>query len=636
MEETISDLINKLDDPDEAVKLSAIEELGYPGMENAIIPLVYTLRDNIRFVAEAAADALIRIGTEEVAEAVSPLLATEETALRNDAAEIMAQLKEKAVPALMMSLRNENHDVRQFAVDTLSQINSPETVAALVGTVNDPNENVAAGTIDILGDQGDESVVSQIVEQINRSEWVKGACLRALGKIGGDQALEAILGQAKDSNPLVLLSVVQALGQIARPDGIPMLLSILAKQSQLLGEEVINALEAIFFQQTKEQRSEYVKDIPPDPLYAAAQSGKLNTRLNTIKLLGDFQHNPPFDFLIQLYSDEAPEIRRAAMHAVVNLKPKNLDPVTTILDSSDSSMESKAAALDTLGRMRRPECIQYISDFLDLEDITLQRVALNALYAPLDKRVQQKLKNLLSSPISEIRTHALIAVNRLKDVSLMDEVITRLHDEDEDVRSAADEAYVTIAWENKDISISPFLNSFDQEERRLAFQCFSERANSEIIPQLSKGLKDPDSKIRVIAIKALVNAGPDEAEGIIADMLHDADDDVVATAIWAYGELKAGNSIHLLKQFLAGTNNSRLIYQMLLTLGNIGASESIPLIQPYLQQDDTYLKFAAIEGLQKIGGKAAFEALDDAYSSEEDFEVMEALEEAIERIQNEE
>ncbi len=636
MEETITDLINKLDDPDETVKLSAIEELGYSGMENAVIPLVYTLRDNTRFIAEAAADALIRIGTEEVADAISPLLATEETALRNDAAEILAQLKENAVSALMVSLRNENHDVRQFAVDTLSQIHSPKATAALVETVNDPNENVAASTIEILGEQGDETVVPKIVEQINRSEWVKGACLRALGKIGGESALDAILEQSKTPDPLVLLSVVQALGQIALPKGIPTLLSILADQPQLLGEEVINALEAIFFQQTKEQRSQYLKDIPPEPIYAAAKSGKLDTRLNTIKLLGDFQHNPPLDFLLQLYSDEASEIRRAAMHAVVNLKPANLEPVLAMLDSQETSMEAKAAALDTLGRMRHPDCIQYISAFLDMEDITLQRVALNALYAPLDQEIQQKLKKMLSSPISEIRTHALMAIKRLKDINLVDEVIQMLRDEDEEVRSAADEAYVAIAWENKDTSVFPFMDSFDQEERRLAFQCFSEHAGPEIVPQLIQGLKDPDSKIRVVAIKALVNAGSDEATELIGDMLRDEDENVAAVAIWAYGELKAVDSIQFLQQFLSETENQRLIYQILITLGNIGGSDSIPVILPYLQQEDTYLKFAAIEGLQKIGGEEAFQALDEAYSSEEDFEVMEALEDAIERIQSQE
>jgi len=70
---------------------------------------------------------------------------------------------------------------------------------------------------------------------------------------------------------------------------------------------------------------------------------------------------------------------------------------------------------------------------------------------------------------------------------------------------------------------------------------------------LVKGLKDTDSQIRVIAIKALVNINPEQVSSLISDMFDDSEEEVVITAIWAYGEIKTADNRIFLEKLLSKT-----------------------------------------------------------------------------------
>lgn len=628
MGENISEILDQLDDPDESLRIVAVERLGYSHDEIFIDPLIKALQDSARSVAETAADSLLMIGTEKVAEAISPLLAREESALRNDAVEILTQLKETAVPSLIKSLKDEDHDVRQFAVDALLKIHSPRSLSPLKKLIGDSNENVAASAIEALGEPGNEAIIPSLLKQLDRSPWIKGSCLRSLGKIGGEKALNVILNQVNETDPLILLSVIQALGQTGSAKGMPILLHMLQEKTEMYGEAAIDALESILSRHTEKERHDFLKDISPGILYNIAESGDLSTRLKAIELLGDFKHDSPLEFLLQLYSDNESEIRHFALKAVIQLDPPDITPLANLLQSPQTQMEAKAGVLDTLGQLKHPDGLPSIVSFLESEDITLQRVALNALYPTLDTSTKQKLVELLTSHIIEIRLHTLNAIEQLQDSYFIEPVIQTLHDEDEEIREASDDAFVAIADQMESFLV-PFLNSFDQEERRVAFKYFGTHSVADIEPKLLEGLKSTDSQLKMLAIKALVNTQSTQLAPLIVDLLQDENENVVATVIWALGELKSIEHRKLLENFLQNTKNDRYIFQAIVALGQMKAIASLPLIESYLIQKNVYLSSAAAEALELIGNDEAYKILQKTYDQESRSEIRPMLSEIL-------
>ncbi len=631
MEQEVAQFIADLKHPDEYQRLSAAENLGDMRAGEAVDPLVQALEDPARSVMEAASESLVTIGTEKVAEATTQLLESDDPTVRSEAASILVQLDETAVPTLNRLLSDKDHDLRQYAVDALAEINSPRAIPSVLRALDDPNENVAAAAAEALGKLGNEEAIQPILRQLNRSHWMRGACLRALGAIGTEEALNAILEAAKDSEPVVLFSVIQALAKADSLKGIPTLIKILEKEPETYGEEAIIALKIILHHHSGDSKSSYLQDVSLEPIYDAARSGNVDTRLNAIKLLSNFLQQIPFSFLVQFYSDPEAAVRRSALNVVVQLAPTDTTPLVEILQSTQSPMEAKAGALDTLGRLKHPNSLQHIVPFLDSDDITLQRVALNALFPPIDQAVCDKMKELLNSPITEIQVHTLMAIERLQDMEFFEQVIQMLNDDDIDVVDAADAALVAIV--EKINPHYPFLACFSQDERRKAFQHFNTGNADAISAQLVEALEHKDEAIRSIAIKALANTNPIESLPMIRKALEDPEKTVVIAAIAACGCVNSPETRSLLEEFLVNTANPHYITEAVLALGHIGQSSSISCILPHLKHPDTYTKLATIEALQTIGGSQALKALQELYLEEVDPEVIDVLEQALEVLE---
>lgn len=628
MQNTTSELISQLNDQDEVNRRAAAEDLGYLGNSEAIPSLVIALGDHDRSVAEAAAQSLAMIGGENVVNKISSLLTSEKPSVRNDVAEILVEIGESAVPSLVSALHVPDKDTRQFAVDSLSQINSNNARESLISALNDPEINVAVSAVIALGNLKSANAVPEIVKYMDRDPWMKGASLLALGEIATDEAIQVLKENMNDPDPIVQCSLVRALGKAKTLDGIPFLIEKFSKSSGML-EETIVSLENILESQPWEERRNYLHGISLEPLYNVASSSNLETRIRAIELLAELQQTEAVSFLGTLFGDEESEIRKASFKAVVALKPKDIYPLFEILDSSQTRMEAKAAALHVLGCLKDPESIPKIISFLDSQEITLQRVALNALFLPLDDNIIQKIKDKLSSSISEIRAHALIAIQRLQLVELIENIIPLLHDEDLEVRSAADDAFVALAPDSMDSFVTPFLKSFGPEERRLAFKYFSKHMRDELIPQLIEGLKDPEPDVRMVAVKALVNTIPKEAVKLIKPIFEDDHEKVVIAGIRAYGTIGCEECKNFLLNFLKNNSKKLYIYEVIEALGKTGDKSIISEIVDFLESEDVYLRLVTIEALKCIGGDDVLEILRSQYQIEEEEEVMSALENAM-------
>jgi HEAT repeat protein len=214
-------------EPDE--RRRAAEELsGQKGLA-VVAALAAAMEDEHKGVRDAAFRSLHTIGGINVARAIVEYIGDPNITIRNLASDLLMKLGSTAIPAILPFLADESRDVRKFAVDILGSIGSLEPVDALVPLVKDPDENVVVSVIEALGNIKASSSLGVLFDVYDSEAYTRTTVAEALGKIG-DRA----------ASDFLLLRFQEALGEKPR-DG--MLLFTLIESLGLLGtERVLNVL----------------------------------------------------------------------------------------------------------------------------------------------------------------------------------------------------------------------------------------------------------------------------------------------------------------------------------------------------------------------------------------------------------
>ena len=181
-------------------------------------------KDSDMRVREAAAEALGKIGPEEVP-ALIKALGDENSYVRSAAAEALGKIGPEAVPALIRALGDEDSSVRWRAAYTLGEIGpeAKEAVLALIRALGDEDSSVrwrAARALGKIGPEAKEAVPALIEALGDKDEQVREAAAEALGKIGSEakEAVPALIKALGDKYKYVRTEVARALMVITGQD----------------------------------------------------------------------------------------------------------------------------------------------------------------------------------------------------------------------------------------------------------------------------------------------------------------------------------------------------------------------------------------------------------------------------------
>ncbi|HUX22056.1 MAG TPA: MFS transporter, partial [Spirochaetia bacterium] len=98
-----------------------------------------------------------------------------------------------AIEEIVSRLEDPDTDVRIEAVRALGRIGSPNVVDALINQLTDPTSSVRADAARALGRIGDPRAVPYLIEGLqSASEDLQDACLQSLGSIGGNLSADAV------------------------------------------------------------------------------------------------------------------------------------------------------------------------------------------------------------------------------------------------------------------------------------------------------------------------------------------------------------------------------------------------------------------------------------------------------------
>jgi len=337
--QNIADLSSS--DPNTASRAAAF--LGASADLRAVEPLIEALKNNDSMVKYSASTALQKLG----APAVPAMVAR----LDSDDAEFVALLAEvlgqigdpqAVMPLCQLLSQKVSYKVRMAVVKALGNIRDPRAIKPLIDVMkekfsaerhlameplvkigasalepllvelksNDPDVvRIAAAALVKLGDpRATESLID--VFKTTDSNAVRISLVAALGKIGDEKAIPALLAALNDEMPVVRRLAASSLAKIGKPAVEELVKILKSGESPALRKSAALVLGKIGDAQAVA------------PLITALDDSDVKVRITTARALGRLDDESAVLPLIKLLPNSSPELSKAAADSLVSLDAK--------------------------------------------------------------------------------------------------------------------------------------------------------------------------------------------------------------------------------------------------------------------------------------------------------------------------
>lgn len=184
----------------------------------------------------------------------------------------------------------------------------------------------------------------------------------------------------------------------------------------------------------------------------------------------------------------------------------------------------------------------------------------------------EQIREDLWSADPSLRRSACETIEESRDKAFIQDLVTRLKDEDHGVKEAALNALAAIGGTDVAEAIAPLL-------------------------------KTDDASLRNIGVEALGLIGHD-AIGAISALLNDADDGVVKFAVDILAKIKDERAVSMLTGLIRH-RNPNVRSAVAVCLGMINAAGSVPVLLEALDDTEEWVRFSAVEGLGLSGDTRA-------------------------------
>jgi len=220
------------------VKLAALKALGVLGGAEDVAWLAKLLSSGDAETTDAAKAGLTVMRGEGVGPAIAAAASESEPAVRAQLLELMATRRAKeAIPLAVASLGNADASVRVAGLRVLDQLGgndeAPVAVNAVLKATDDSERAAAEKALSGICSRGGNDSLPVVLAAMNEASGAsRVVLLRAVGQIGGPEALKAALAALKDPDQGVSGEAVRVLSNWTTLDAVPHLLEI-AKSGDL-------------------------------------------------------------------------------------------------------------------------------------------------------------------------------------------------------------------------------------------------------------------------------------------------------------------------------------------------------------------------------------------------------------------
>jgi HEAT repeat protein len=529
-----------LDDPDAHVRVAAAAAMGASGLPDAVAPLLRHLDDTAPEARAEVARALGRIGDNR---AVVPLIGKVQDSIsdvRKVVARALGELGDvRATSSLMLALTDTSMEVRLSAVEALGKIRSDEAtpaVSALLEAQDAPDPNMYGGY------RG-----SPIVPASVGAADVRAAAVRALGRIGSDGAVKALVGALGKEEPSFGKSPVRdALVEAGKPAASALVTllgtspSINAAAGAALVLGTLKAVEGL------------------DPIVRGMQRGTVPLRhgLRGLALLGSPTALPS---VLEQLDDPDPAVRMEAIRTAASLldpaKPdgRAVDPAREALKDTATPMDERIELVRMLGRTGAARAHEVLLPLAKAKSLALRTAvidALGTLHAG-SAEVDAMLLEAIGDEQPEVRQKAAMALSRVGTAAAAVKLLERLRVAAEQDRGALGLALSGALARVTDASLADKVAASLSSAPDIARDALIEglgrmpgAAASKALASIAAGSVDDRRKV------AEGLAGHPEGAATLSKLLADPDAGVRANAAWSFGAFAKKDSIATLVPLL--------------------------------------------------------------------------------------
>ncbi len=337
---------------------------------------------------------------------------------------------------LIESLKDDDSGVRWTAAYALGRIGGERAIEHLIPLLNDDEFDVREAAARALGEIGAESAIEYLIPLLNDDDFDVGeAAARALGEIGAESAIEYLIPLLKYGEFGVRWAAAYALGRIGGERAIEYLVPLLKDDEFDVRWAAANALGEIGAESAIEYLIPLLKDDDFDVRGAAADA------------LGEIGAESAIEYLIPLLKYDESGVREAAADALGRIGAESaIEYLVPLLKYDDSGV--RWAAANALGEIGAESAIEYLIPLLKDDESGVRWAAANALGEIGAESAIEYLVPLLKDDNFEVRRAAARALGEIGAESAIEYLIPLLKDDYSYVRQAAAEALKRISEKN--------------------------------------------------------------------------------------------------------------------------------------------------------------------------------------------
>ncbi len=243
-------LVGMLRDPEIEIQNKAVDVVVKVNHPDTIKYLVDVLKDENEYARRAAVEVLNVVGTSKSVKYLLEIIADSDWWVRTRAADALGKIGgPRVVDAVLTLIKDENQDIRRAAIEILNQTKDERAVAQLIEATRDPDWWVSERAVDALAEIGSSKALPRFIDMLQGEAKSLPTVIRAIGKIGDQKSLEALLPMLSRQENEIKVEAIAAVAKLAderRADSIRLRLqAVSAEADGTLSQAVARAIQEL-------------------------------------------------------------------------------------------------------------------------------------------------------------------------------------------------------------------------------------------------------------------------------------------------------------------------------------------------------------------------------------------------------
>ncbi len=494
----VDDLVARLNDRDDRLRMAAAEALGAIGDPRALQSIVRaTLRDPAPQVRAHAAGAVAQIEGERAVDVMVAALADPDYATRIRALEAFETMRVEDTSPLEAALRDPNAEVRRRAALALERVGYLDRVVAQLTAGDQATRTRAYAALSLLGEVG---LADSVASYVNHASFeVRAVAARACGDLGAARFAPVLLRAIDDEAWPVRAAVCEALGRLKHDEAPAALMRALADAEEAVREAAAEALTSY----APELFGSHV-----DSFAAIYELGSIVVRKSLVVIAGRVQHPAADALLVRAASDPSDAVRLPAV-AALGGRPDEVKVQPLVARLTDASLDVRMAAVTALGSVARTDAFEGLLRALPGAPREVRDRIADSLARGTRASLLDRLPDLERSESIDVRLGVAWTLGKIGDAQGIPTLARFLRDADAGLRASAAGALAKITHPSAKDTLFAAAGDPDGRVRAAVVNALARVGGGDrrTIEVLELRMRDPDPFVRDRALIALATAG---------------------------------------------------------------------------------------------------------------------------------